>query len=251
MKDAPEKFLGSNITFSGKSSDINAIITSKLENIITNVSSCMIRDEFKLRVYTQYAVPSIRYMLTVHELTDTQLEKLDNMHTNTIKAFLGLPSRGPTPAILHSMDGLGFPRISDLYLESHTLAYARCMVKADDRVLHVLKCKLDREAKWKRKKTKFGSVRWHETYKQATEQSSSDDSKWSAIKKTLNTDNRRAFWRDYIKPLVQQGNFLKIIELEQCDLTWRSIIYDLPRGVLSFTVRSAIDYLPTFKNLKT
>ena len=56
LKDAPEKFLGSNITFSGKSSDINAIITSKLENVITNVSSCMIRDEFKLRVYTQYAI---------------------------------------------------------------------------------------------------------------------------------------------------------------------------------------------------
>ena len=83
---------------------------------------------------------------------------------------------------------------------------------------------------------------------------SSDDPKWSAVKKTVKTlitDNRRAFWRDYIKPLVQQGNLLKIIDLEQCDLTWRSIIYDLPRGVLSFAVRSAIDYLPTFKNLKT
>ena len=49
--------------------------------------------------------------------------------------------------LLHSMDGLGFPRISELYLESHTLVYARWMVKADDRVLHVLKCKLDWEAK--------------------------------------------------------------------------------------------------------
>ena len=36
--------------------------------------------------------------------------------------------------------------------------------------------------------------------------------------KTLTTDNRRAFWTDYIKPLVQQGNFLKIIELEQCGI---------------------------------
>ena len=100
----------------------------------------------------------IRYLLTVHELTDTQLDKLDHIHTNAIKAFLGLPPRGPTPAILHSTDGLGFPRISDLYLESHTLAYARCMVKADSRVLHALKSKLNRECLWKRKKTKFGSV---------------------------------------------------------------------------------------------
>ena len=98
-----------------------------------NIKSCMVRDEF---LSTQYATPSIRYMLTVHELT--QLDKLDHMHTNTIKAFLGLPPRGPTPAIIHSPDGLGFPRISDLYLESHTLAYARCEVKADDRVVHAL-----------------------------------------------------------------------------------------------------------------
>ena len=191
-------------------------------------------------------------MLTVHELTDTQLEKLDHMHTNTIKAFLGLPPRGPTPAILHSTDGLGFPRISDLYLESHTLAYARCMVKADDRVLHVLRSKLNREAKWKRKKVKFGSVCWQKTYNQAIDQSS--PSKWASIKSTVKRllmDNRRYIWRDYIKPLVQQGNLLKIIELEKSDLTWRSIIYDLPRGVLSFAVRSAIDFLPTFKNLKT
>ena len=69
-------FLGVIITFSGISNNINAIINSKLENIITNVSSCMIRDEYKLRVYTQYAVPSIKVMLTVHELTDTQLENL-------------------------------------------------------------------------------------------------------------------------------------------------------------------------------
>ena len=110
---------------------------------------------------------------------------LKNLTTCTLtRSKLSLAShRGPTPAILHSIDGLGFPRISELYLESHTLAYARCMVKADDRVLHVIKCKLDREAKWKRKKTKFGSVRWHDTSKQAIEQSSSDDPKWSAVKK--------------------------------------------------------------------
>jgi hypothetical protein len=252
LKDAPEKFLGSNITFSGKSSDIYAIVKSKLESIITNISSCMIRNEFKLRVYTQYAIPSIRYLLTVHELTDTQLDKLDHIHTNTIKSFLGLPPCGPTPAILHSMDGLKFPRISELYLESHTLAYARCMVKADSRVLHALKSKLSREALWKRKKTKFGSVCWHKMYKQA--QCASEDPKWAAIKrkvKQLITDNRLIFWRDFIKPLVQQGNFLKLLEIEKSDLTWRSIMFDLPRGVLSFAVRSAIDYLPTFKNLKT
>ena len=48
--------------------------------------------------------------------------------------------------MIHSPDGLGIPRVSDTYLESHTLAYAQCMVKADNRVVHALKCKVDRES---------------------------------------------------------------------------------------------------------
>ena len=75
---------------------------------------------------------------------------------------------------------------------------------------------LDREAKWKRKKTKFGLVCWHNTSKQAIEQSSSEKSKWSAIKKTVKTlitDNRCAFWRDYIKPLFSRVIFSKSLIL--------------------------------------
>ena len=72
------------------------IVKNKLEGMMENIKKCFIRDEFKLKIYTQYATPSMRYMLTVHELTDTQLEKLDHFHTNAIKGFLGLPSKGPT-----------------------------------------------------------------------------------------------------------------------------------------------------------
>ena len=43
---------------------------------------------------------------------------------------------------------------------------------------------------------------------------------------------------------------LEFISAEESDLTWRSIIYDLPKGVLSFAVRSSIDFLPTLSNLK-
>ena len=69
--------------------------------------------------------------------------------------------------------------------------------------------------------------------------------------KDLVFNQRSAFWKNYIQPLIVQGNFLKLMESENSDLTWRSIIYDLPKGVLSFAVRSAIDFLPTFNNLKT
>ena len=81
-----------------------------------------------------------------------QLEKWDHFHNSPIKGLLDHPSKGPTPAVIHSPDGLGIPSVCDTYLESHILAYAQCMVKADNRVVHALKCKVDRESEWRRKK---------------------------------------------------------------------------------------------------
>ena len=52
LKDAPEKFLGSNISFSGKSVDTYEIVQSKLNGMINNIGSCKVRDEFKLKVYS-------------------------------------------------------------------------------------------------------------------------------------------------------------------------------------------------------
>ena len=198
----------------------------------------------------------MRYMLTVQELTDTQQEKLDHFHTNAVKGLLGLSSKGPTPAVIHSpADGLGIPHVSDTYQESHTLAYAQCMVKADNRVVHALKCKVDRESKWRRKKIKHGSSHWHEIYQHMADKAGSTTRpNWPKFKqrdKDLIIIDHATFWRNYIKPLVQQGNLLKLIEAENADLTWRSIIYDLPRGVLSFGVHASIDLLSTFSILKT
>ena len=49
-----QKFLSFNITYSGKFADIHEIVQSKLLGMI-------LKDN--IRVYTQYATPSIRFML--------------------------------------------------------------------------------------------------------------------------------------------------------------------------------------------
>jgi hypothetical protein len=253
VKDAPEKFLGCQITFRGKTQDTFDLISSKLSEQINNIKSAAIRDEYKLKIYVQYSIPSLRYLMTVHELTDSQLEIMDHLHTNTIKSFLGLPSRGPTPAFIHSPDGLAIPRFSDVYVESHTLAFARCMIKADHRVIHAIKSKMTRESQWTRKMAKNGIKQWKRNFDAAVE-SSESASNWEKVKqkiKDLLFTQRSDFWNAYIRPLIVQGNFLKLIESENSDLTWCSVIYDLPSGVLSFAVRSAIDFLPSFNNLRT
>ena len=57
-------------------------------------------------------------------------------------------------------------------------------------------------------------------------------------------------WHNHIKSLVLQGQFLRLLELEKSCITWKSIAYNLPRGILKFAVNSSIDTLPTKSNLK-
>ena len=56
-------------------------------------------------------------------------------------------------------------------------------------------------------------------------------------------------WKENIEPLLVQGEFLKIVHLEETDVTWKALIYNLPQGVLKFATNAAIDSLPTNKNL--
>ena len=68
LQEAPKKFLGSTITFRGKTKEAFDGVSEKLTCFIQNIDSSQIRKEYKLlRVYIEYAVPSLRFMLTVHE----------------------------------------------------------------------------------------------------------------------------------------------------------------------------------------
>ena len=52
-----------------------------------------------------------------------------------------------------------------------------------------------------------------------------------------------------IEPLVKQGNLFKIAEQSEGDLSWKSYMFNLPKGLLSFATRAAIDVLPSGDNL--
>ena len=127
------------------------------------------------------------------------------------------------------------------------------MTLADNRTKNALQSKFERQSQWTTKMAHNGIKVWDSVYNEAITAESESVSKWTKIKKTIQdilTQKRSDYWRDYIRPLIQQGRLLEFISIEQSDLTWRSIIYNLPKGVLSFAVRSSIDFLPTLSNLK-
>ena len=155
------KFLGSLITFSMKTSEIFEYLKGKIESTLENINKCNIRNEYKVCILTRYALPSLRYMLIVHDVHATHLKSLDIILDRYIKIWLGIPSRGANIAVVHDPDGLNIPSISDLYRTCHCLAYSRSRVKGDDVVNHALDRRLERERGWSRLTTNvvhFGST---------------------------------------------------------------------------------------------
>ena len=55
---------------------------------------------------------------------------------------------------------------------------------------------------------------------------------------------------EHIQTLVKQGKFLELSKCEQNDATWKSYIYNLPKGTMKWLLNASIDTLPTKVNLK-
>ena len=78
------------------------------------------------------------------------------------------------------------------------------------------------------------------------------DTTWNSIKRKVNAlieDDVLRYWREKIQPLLIQGKFAELLILQNENITWKSIMYNLPRKVLSFAVNACIDSLPSYTNL--
>ena len=68
IADEEQKFLGRVIFFSGKSSECFDLLKENLLRRLENLENTAIRPEFKLEIYQIYILPSIRFLLTVHDV---------------------------------------------------------------------------------------------------------------------------------------------------------------------------------------
>ena len=68
------------------------------------------------------------------------------------------------------------------------------------------------------------------------------------MKKTI-ANEYLDYCNEKVNSLVMQGDFIKILNEEDEDITWKSIIYSVPRGVLSFACRSKTNSLAINDNL--
>jgi hypothetical protein len=76
-------FLGGYITYKGN-----------MERGLENVDKCLVRNEHKVRIYMEYFLPANRFILSIHDLTKTDLGKLDALANRYLKSWLGVPKGG-------------------------------------------------------------------------------------------------------------------------------------------------------------
>ncbi len=216
-----------------------------------SINNTLIRDEYKLKVYTRYLIPAIRFKLTVHEITTTNLTKLDLMCDGYVKRWLSMPQSG-TRAVIHASEALNIKSVSHIYKEAHAVSHTSSRLKADQTVNVALDSRIARESAWVRK----GSVSMYseDQYQSAIASCDTDDPNLLVTTKKKVKDNINqefsTMWHEHIKSLTVQGRFLELLHMENTHITWRSIIFNLPRGILQFAINAAIDTLATNANLK-
>ena len=98
------------------------VLTSSMtsSSLLSHINSSLVRPEYKLKVYTSYALPSLRFHLTNHDLTKTQLSSLDALSTRFLN-WLSLPPCATT-SVLYDPLSLNLNTISFVYSECHTLS---------------------------------------------------------------------------------------------------------------------------------
>ena len=126
------------------------VIKERIGGQMENINNLLVRDEFKVRIYSEYFLGSLRFLFSVHDLTKTQLKVLDDLTHVYLKKWLGLP-RGASWALVHDAHGMNIKSIDHLYKESRALTLSNIRLFSDGRVRHALDSKEEREGKWSRK----------------------------------------------------------------------------------------------------
>ena len=127
-----------------------SVVKAKIHSQLENIDKLLVRNEYKVRIYADYYLSSLRFLFSIHDLHKRQINDLENLTHSFLKKWMGLP-RGASQALVHDYHGLNVKSISHLYLESRSLTLSNIRFFSDGRVRHALDLKEAREDEWRRK----------------------------------------------------------------------------------------------------
>ena len=125
--------------------------------------------------------------------------------------------------------GLNIQRISDVYRQAHYASYSRSRCKADSVTNLALDLKLSREIKWIRNISVTAACENAHALAIANQVNPPWTKVQANIKKILK-EQTDTHWKTIVQPLLSQGEFPKLLEICNSDLSWKSIMFSLPNG---------------------
>ena len=222
------------------------MIKEQIMNLISNLDNSLIRDEYKINIYRKYVLPSIRFSLQIHELHTSQLGVLDRVTSRFLKKWAHMPQSASLSLFQHPKL-LGIKSISHLSKECKALSFTKQRLEGDLTVNEALDSRIQRESSWSRKSS---SCITSQTILDNTLQSLQQGySVKNGIKKSINNEYA-LHWDNRIRSYTTQGKMLELFALQENDISWQSMIYNLPKGLLQFAMNAALNTLPSPDNLK-
>ena len=254
LECSTHKFLGSTITFSGKQNEIFEVVKTHFVTRLERIDKTLIRGEFKCKIYKDYLLSASRFILTIHNLTKTNITCLEALCHKYLKSWSGIARCGNTD-IIHSNRYLNILSISELYDQCQTTAHISSRAKGDKLVNAALDSRLNHELEWSRKLST--AVTSEDAYNIAAAKCNivgqtkhkAKDTLTKYAKKCISSNNQKTY-QDRLGNLQMQGELLRLIKESESDMCWKSAIYNLPKGIMSFILNSSLNTLPVRDNLK-
>ena len=132
--------------------------------------------------------------------------------------------------------------------------------KGDELVNHAIDSRLERESSWSKKYSTVSQMHklWQENLDENKVQNPSTNTHATQAmvkqaKKAMLTsvqNDSLDFWNARIKKLTFQGDFAQLLIEERTNVTWKSYANNIPKGILSFAIKSSVNGLNTPDNLK-
>jgi len=241
------KSLGSHFFPSGKSSKTEEMLKGVISKILERIDLTRIRGEMKIRIYDEYVLPSLRFLLGVHELPKSRVQNLHTLCHRFVKKWSGLP-RPATEAVLYHNGVFGLKSLPEEYVAEHTSNYVRMRFKGDAKVNTILDYKLAREKDDKRSVTTTVEADQILRRVESEVKLQSVDAAQVRAREIVGEKFREKL-ETRLEKLTVQGKFLEIVRIQNGDGIWKSIMYELPQPQLSFLFKAGIDAAPSNANI--
>ena len=83
-----------------------------------------LRGEYKQKIYSQCALSSMRYFMSVHYINKTHIDKLDSLVRKYLKLWLRIPKNGVNDSLMFHPYMSNVKAPSQLYKGAHASTYA-------------------------------------------------------------------------------------------------------------------------------